>query len=184
MRPRNIILIGFSGTGKTLVGKEVARLLGWDFVDTDQEIEEAAGKPVHRIFAEEGEAEFRDREKTALRAACEGERRVVSTGGGAPVDEENRATMLSQGMVVCLDGRPEAIYKRLLDDAGNSVAGRPMLAGSDPLKRIRDLKEHRLESYAAAHHNVATDGLTVDEVAREVLGLLDASSESRERESA
>jgi shikimate kinase len=173
MRPRNIILIGFSGTGKTLVGKEVARLLGWDFVDTDQEIEEAAGKPVHRIFAEEGEAEFRDREKTALRAACEGERRVVSTGGGSPVDEENRATMLSQGVVVCLDAEPAAIYRRLTEDTGNSVAGRPMLSGPEPMDRITALKEKRRPSYAAAHHTVSTDGLTVEEVALEVVSLLD-----------
>ena len=173
MRPRNIILIGFSGTGKTLVGKEVARLLGWDFVDTDQEIEEAAGKPVHRIFAEEGEAEFRDREKTALRAACEGERRVVSTGGGSPVDEENRATMLSQGVVVCLDAEHAAIYRRLTEDTGNSVAGRPMLSGPEPMDRITALKEKRRPSYAAAHHTVSTDGLTVEEVALEVVSLLD-----------
>jgi shikimate kinase len=170
--PRNVILIGFSGTGKTRVGREVARLLGWELVDTDEEIERRAGRPVRHIFAEEGEPAFRDRERAQIRAACQGERRVVSTGGGAPVDPENRAAMLSGGTVVCLDAEPAAIYRRLMEDAGNSVAGRPMLSGSDPLDRIAALKEERWPSYAAAHHTVATDGLTVEEVAREVVKLV------------
>ncbi|MCE2404170.1 MAG: shikimate kinase [Dehalococcoidia bacterium] len=170
--PRNVILIGFSGTGKTQVGRKVARLLGWEFVDTDEEIERTAGRPVRRIFAEEGEPAFRDRERAQIREGCRGERRVISTGGGAPVDPENRATMLSGGAVVCLDAEPSAIYRRLVEDAGNSVAGRPMLAGSDPLDRITALKEERRASYASAHHTVATDGLTVEEVARRVVKLV------------
>jgi shikimate kinase len=173
--PRNVILIGFSGTGKTRVGREVARLLGWELVDTDEEIERRAGRPVRHIFAEEGEPAFRDRERAQIRAACQGERRVVSTGGGAPVDPENRAAMLSGGTVVCLDAEPAAIYRRLLEDAGNSVAGRPMLSGSDPLDRIMALKEERRASYASAHHTVPTDGLTVEEVAREVVNLVGLS---------
>ena len=147
--------------------------MGWAFVDTDEEIERTAGKPVRCIFAEEGEAAFRGREKTALRTACEGESRVVSTGGGAPVDEENRATMLSSGMVVCLDAEPASIYRRLMEDAGDSVAGRPMLSGPEPMDRITALKEERRKSYSAAHHTVSTDGLTVEKVAREVLKIFD-----------
>ena len=170
---RNIILIGFSGTGKTLVGKEVARLLGWEFIDTDDEIERTAGKPVRRIFAEDGELAFREMERRVIRNACEAERRVISTGGGAPVDEANRATMLSSGMVVCLDAEPAAILRRLMEDTGNSVAGRPMLSQSEPMNRITALKEKRRPSYAAAHHTVTTDGLTVEEVAGEVVKLLD-----------
>ena len=171
-RAQNIILIGFSGTGKTLVGKEVARLLDWEFLDTDDEIEERAGKPVRRIFSEEGETAFRHLETDALRKACAGEHRVISTGGGAPVDQENRAVMLERGLVVCLDASSEAIYKRLTEDSGNSVAGRPMLAGSEPMKRIRDLKEERRSSYGAAHHTVDTDDLNIEEVALEVLKLV------------
>ncbi len=170
--PRNVILIGFSGTGKTRVGREVARLLDWEFVDTDEEIERGAGKPVHRIFAEDGEPAFRDLERAQIREACRGQRRVVSTGGGAPVDPENRAAMLSGGAVVCLDAQPSAIYRRLVEDAGNSVAGRPMLAGADPLGRIASLKEERRTSYASAHHTVDTDGLTVEEVAGRVVELV------------
>ncbi len=170
--PRNVILIGFSGTGKTRVGTEVARLLGWEFVDTDEEIERTAGKPVRQIFAEDGEPAFRDRERAQVREACRGERRVVSTGGGAPVDPENRAAMLSGGAVVCLDAQPSAIYRRLVEDAGNSVAGRPMLAGSDPLGRIASLKEERRACYASAHHTVATDDLTVEEVAVRIVELV------------
>ena len=169
--PRNIILVGFSGTGKTQVGQEAARLLGWEFVDTDEDIERRAGKPIRRIFAEDGEPAFRALERDRIRAACEGSRLVVSTGGGAPVDPDNRAAMLGGGTVVCLDAQPSTIYRRLLEDAGNSVAGRPMLSGPDPLARITALKEERRSSYAAAHHVLATDGLTVEEVAQAVVKL-------------
>jgi shikimate kinase len=167
--PRNIILVGFSGTGKSQVGREVSRLLGWEFVDTDEAIERMAGKPVRRIFAEEGEPAFRDLEKRALREACGGQGRVISTGGGAPVDPENRCLMLGAGLVVCLDASPETIYARLMGNGGDPAEERPMLAGPQPLERIRTLRKARRSCYGAAHRTVNTDGLTVEETAREVL---------------
>ncbi len=173
--PDNIILVGFSGTGKTLVGQEVARLLGWEFIDTDAEIEGSVGKSVRHIFAEDGESAFRALEKRALREACSGGDRVISTGGGAPVDPENRELMLSSGHVVCLDALPETIHGRLVDNDSNTLEVRPLLSGPDPLERIKALKSQRQGCYSsAAHRIVATDNLTVEQVAGEILRSLRA----------
>ena len=162
----NIILIGFSGTGKTLVGEEIARLLGWQFVDTDAEVEGRAGKSVERIFAEDGEESFRRMERCALRDACSGRLKVIATGGGAAIDPLNRQLMLSQGFVVCLDARPETIYGRLMRDYPNHEATRPLLGGDDPLERIRVLKHSRQGYYSEAHRMVQTDDLTVEQTAQ------------------
>ena len=167
--PDNIILVGFSGTGKTLVGQELARLLGWEFIDTDAEIEGRVDKSVQCIFAEDGESAFRVLEKRALREACSGDHRVISTGGGAPVDPGNRELMLDRGYVVCLDALPETIHSRLVADDSNPLAVRPLLSGPESLERIKGLKSQRQECYSAARRTVATDNLTVEQVAREIL---------------
>lgn len=167
--PDNIIFIGFSGTGKTLVGEETARLLGWRFVDTDAQVEVMAGKPVGRIFAEDGEESFRVIERRALREAFSGKLRVISTGGGAVVDPRNRELMLNHGMVVCLDARPETLYRRLTKEHPAPVAARPLLMGDGPLERITALKHSRQEYYSEAHQTVQTDDLTVEQTAQIVV---------------
>ena len=177
----NIILVGFSGTGKTMAGQEVALLLGWGFIDTDAEIEQEAGKPVYRVFQEDGEPAFRLLEKQAIREGCSGQGRVVSTGGGAVVDPENREFMLKQGVVVCLDALPETIYERLMGVDAGRAAVRPLLSGPEPLERIKALKAGRHEYYSSAHVTVHTDGLSIEQVAQEVVKawrLFSASSES------
>ncbi len=164
----NIFLIGFSGTGKTVAGREAARLLGWEFVDMDAEIEAGAGKPVSRIFAEDGEPAFRSMENSMLRDLCHGHGKVVATGGGAVVDAENRELMLASGTVICLDALPETIYHRLTPDGAGQVAVRPLLSGPDSLEKIKALKAGRQPLYSTAHRKVETDGLTVEQVAQEV----------------
>ncbi len=165
----HLILIGFSGTGKTLVGREVARRLGWEFVDTDAEIQKRAGKPIPRIFAEDGEPAFRGLEKAALREACAGLGRVIATGGGSVVDPENRELMLRRGYVVCLDAQPQTIYNRLLGDCADPGEVRPLISGPEPLERISALKARRQGHYAVAHHTVHTDNLSIEETAQEVM---------------
>ena len=167
--PDNIFLTGFSGTGKTLVGREVACLLGWEFFDMDAEIEARAGKPVSRIFAEDGESVFRTMEKSILREVCHGHGKVVATGGGSVVDPENRELMLASGAVICLDALPETIYHRLTADGVGQVESRPLLSGPEPLEGIKYLKASRQANYSTAHRKVDTDGLTVEKVAREVV---------------
>ena len=146
----------------------MSRRLGWRFIDTDAEIEARAGKSISRIFAEDGEAVFRLMEKRALREALSGGGRVVSTGGGAVIDPENRALMLSRGLVVCLDARPDTIYSRLSGDDASPVESRPLLSGPDLLGRIKTFRDQRQPYYSEAHRTVNTDGLPVEQVALEV----------------
>ena len=168
----NVILVGFSGTGKTLVGRKVARVLDWAFVDSDTEIEGRTGKPVRQIFAEDGESAFRAIEKQVIGEICLGVHRVVSTGGGAVLDRDNMDLMKSSGLVVRLEARPETIYARLKDGQGASPRGRPLLASDDPLKRIRSLKSEREAHYSDAHCTVKTDDLTTSQVAEIVVRYL------------
>ena len=166
----NIVITGFSGTGKSRVGKAVAQLLGWEFVDTDQEVVLGAGKPIARIFQEEGEAAFRKLEREVVQAACDGQRRVIATGGGAIVDPANRELMDRAGLLVCLEALPDTIYQRLRHEQESSEEAfvRPLLEGTDPLERIRLLKDQRQPAYAQAHWTVHTDRLSEGEVAEEV----------------
>lgn len=169
--PSAIILVGFSTTGKTQVGTRVARLLGWRCVDTDAEIEKLAGKPIPKIFSQDGEPVFREIEKQALMQACQEDEVVIATGGGAVLDADNRELMCRMGIVVCLDADPGTVYNRLLRDADNPVVPviRPLLDVPDPLRRIQELKAVREPFYAFAHFTVKTDGLDVEAASQEVV---------------
>ena len=167
----NIFITGFSGSGKTAVGREVARRLGWRFVDLDEKIVEVAGMPIEAIFAQQGEPHFRELEHDSLKRACGDERQVVSTGGGVPSDERNRRLMDESGVVVCLEARPETIRERL--EAGRRAdhgpVVRPMLEGPDQVGRIVSLKSRRQPDYAMADWTVHTDDLTPQGAADEVV---------------
>ncbi|MCX8126917.1 MAG: AAA family ATPase, partial [Dehalococcoidia bacterium] len=168
----NIILIGFSGTGKTAVAREVARRIGWEAIDTDETIVRETGKSVPSIFAEYGEKRFRELERKVLREALKGEKRVVATGGGAVLSEENRSLMRERGVVIRLEARVSNIIGRLRDEAMRlgEKAVRPLLATDDPETTARELKTAREESYAAAQDMVVvTDDLTIDDVTQEVI---------------
>ncbi len=184
--PSNIFLTGFSGSGKTTVGRVAARLLGWAFVDLDEEIERAAGTSIEQIFARHGEPHFRRLESEALAAACERDRQVVSTGGGIVVDWRNRRAMERGGAVVCLEARPETLHARLerqaREDAGASA--RPMLFADDALARIRSLKARRQFAYTHARLIVHTDGLSPQQAAQEVVRGWKEISESNETRTA
>ena len=108
-RTSTIFLTGFSGTGKSAVGVEVARLLGWSFLDIDEEIARGEGKSIAEIFANQGEDGFRRLERSALEKACQVERCVIATGGGVVIDPRTRQLMEECGIVVCLEASPETI---------------------------------------------------------------------------
>lgn len=165
----NIILIGFSTTGKSVVGLMVARQLGWDLVDTDEEIVRLVGKSIAQIFADEGEERFREIERQVLAGACEKEKTVVAVGGGAILHPQNRELMKRRGVVVCLEAAPETIYQRLLKDTEGSAPLRPLLTVPDPLQRINEMKEYRQPYYAMADWTVHTDELGLEEVCQEVI---------------
>jgi 3-dehydroquinate synthase len=164
-----IILIGFSTTGKSMVGREVARRLGWEFVDSDDEIVKLAGKTIPEIFQQDGEENFRKLERQVLKRICQDKGKVVASGGGAILNEENRQLLQESGLVVCLEAKPETIYQRLVEDTQASGQLRPLLNVSNPLERIESLKEFRQPYYAMADWTVHTDNLTMDEVAQEVV---------------
>jgi len=170
MNKDNLIIIGFSFTGKSVVGEKVARKLGWEFIDSDHAIADAVGKPIPDIFAEKGEAHFRALEREMLQQACSGKRRVIVTGGGAIVDPRNRELFARSGIVICLEAQLNTIYKRLLESTQmTDTVPRPLLNAPDPLARILQLKASRQSYYATADRAVYTDNLTVDQTVKRVI---------------
>jgi shikimate kinase len=167
----NLVITGFSGTGKSLVAKEIARRLNWDFLDTDDEIVKQAGKPIAQIFRQEGEGKFRELERETIRKACQQRQIVIAIGGGAIVDPQNYELLAKTGLVVCLEAKPETIYERLFREAACSPGTevRPLLTVDDPLERIRQLKVSRQPYYARSDWTIHTDGLNIGEVAEEVI---------------
>lgn len=163
MKNKTIILVGFMGTGKSTVGRLVADRLGWPFTDSDRFIEQEQGMPIPSIFRERGEAAFRALETDALKRLIGQGGRVIATGGGAVLAEDNRKVMLAGGLVVALKASPDTIISRV----GGGV-DRPLLAGN-----VRDnvmrLYEQRKTAYDFADLIVQTDGLTADEVAEHIL---------------
>jgi 3-dehydroquinate synthase len=170
-RITNLVITGFSGTGKSLVGKEVARRLSWDFLDTDDEIVKQAGKPIAEVFHQDGEARFRELERETIRKACQRKQAVIAIGGGAIVDVQNYELLAKTGLIVCLEAKPETIYERLFREAACSpeTEVRPLLDGDNPLERIRQLKASRQPYYAKADWTIHTDGLSISEVVEEVI---------------
>ncbi len=160
----NIVITGFMGTGKSVVGKEVARRLGRPYVDMDTEIEKRAGKPVARIFAEEGEHAFRLMESELCRELSGQRGLVISTGGGTLVNPTNRALMMGSGTVICLTATPAEIMRRVGSDSK-----RPLLKVPDPRAEIERLLEARRQAYLAIPWQVDTTNLPVKQVVEQVL---------------
>jgi len=167
----NLVITGFSGAGKSLVSKEVARRLDWGFLDTDDEIVEQVGKPIAEVFREDGEGRFRELEQETIRKACQRRQVVIAIGGGAIVDPQNYELLARNGLIVCLEAKPETICERLFSEAACSAETevRPLLAVDNPLERIRRLKASRQRYYAKADWTIHTDGLSISEVAEEVI---------------
>ena len=167
----NIILTGFSATGKSLVGREVAQRLNWDFIDIDEEIVKQTGKPIAEIFQQDGESRFRQLERKTIRKACLQRQTVIAAGGGAIVDPHNYELLAQNGLIVCLEAKPETIYQRLFQDAayGSETEVRPLLSDDNPLERIRQLKASRQPYYANVDWTVHTDNLSIGQVAEEVI---------------
>ena len=167
---RNLFLIGFSYSGKSSAGRLAAERLRMPFVDLDERIERRAGRSIPEIFEADGEAAFRALEGEALAEVCAEGGAVVATGGGVPVDAENRRRMRESGVAVLLEAKPETVRARqAAADGGAEESARPMLAGGDPLQRIALLKAERRDAYAdAADWTVHTDALDAAGVAAEI----------------
>jgi len=170
-RITNLIITGFSGTGKSLVAKEIARRLNWDFIDTDDAIVKQTGKPIAEIFRQDGEGRFRELERETIRKACQQRQIVIAIGGGAIVDQQNYELLAKSGLIVCLEAKPETVYERLSHEAACSpeTKVRPLLATENPLERIKQLKASRQPYYANVDWTVHTDNLDIDQVAEEAI---------------
>ena len=161
----NITLIGFMGTGKTVVGKRLARRLGWTFVDVDSLIVGSATEPVAKIFAEHGEGVFRRLETRMIRRVAKGHAQVIATGGGAFVNPENRQLLRAVGPVVGLTASPAVILRRVKP----TLRSRPLLARARaPLSRIQQLTRERSAAYAKADLTIDGSRLSVDEMVERI----------------
>ncbi|MGI8478042.1 MAG: 3-dehydroquinate synthase [Thermomicrobiales bacterium] len=178
---RRVVLIGFSGSGKSTVGTLLAARMGWSLIDTDADIAEAFGLSIPEIFASLGEDAFRRSERTALLASLAADHAVVATGGGAVVDE----TLWTDGLlrdpstlVIALDARPETVLARMLtqQEREGSAVLRPMLAGDGPLARTASLKQSRQDVYDRASLTLVVDDSTPTQVADEIAALIDADA--------
>ena len=143
MPNRNVFLIGMMASGKSTVGRHLARTLGLDFIDSDSVIEDRAGADIPWIFDIEGEEKFRDREERVIEEVTRRQGVVVATGGGVVLREANRRRLCERGTVVYLNAPFESLVARA---QGN--ARRPLLAGEDARERLAELMDERGELYA------------------------------------
>jgi len=161
-----LVLVGYMGTGKSTVGKKLARRLGMKFVDSDREVERVTGYTVNEIFKKFKEIRFRSEEKAALRRLTRNSGQIISTGGGAVLDPENVETLKNNGFVVCLTAEPEIIYQRL-----RRKKNRPLLQTENPLATIKEMLADRAPFYARADATVDTSEMDLEAVIAEVTRL-------------
>lgn len=163
-----VLLVGFMGSGKSAVGRRLARLLGWRFADMDREIVARDGRSVVRIFQEDGEPFFRELEDRTARDLLREERIVISSGGGWPCREGRLETLdrrtLAVWLMVTADGAVERI--------SCSRTRRPLLEVADPRAEARRLLEVREPFYGLAHWHIRTEGRSSSSIAREIAGRL------------
>ena len=168
---RNIVLVGFMGTGKTTVGRLLTKKTGMPLVDMDTLIEERAGKPIAAIFAEDGEPHFRKLEREMVRELSAKEGQIISTGGGVVLNPENMADFEQTGLVVCLLASAETVLERVKHDTA-----RPLLAG-DKERKIVQLLETRKPLYEAIAHKIDTNGRPSPEpTAVEIIALYESNN--------
>ena len=146
-------LVGLPGSGKTTVGRQLARRLQLPFVDSDHEIEVRIGCSIREFFEREGEVRFRDIEQEVLDTLTQGASKVLSTGGGAVLREANRQNLHERGRTVYLKSTPEELFRRLRHDSN-----RPLLQVADPLAKLKSLFAERDPLYKEVAHFVLETG--------------------------
>ncbi len=160
----NLYLIGMMGAGKTTIGRLLALELGYSFVDTDEVIVQAAGCTINQIFAESGEAAFRQLETEVLSKICAYTRLTIATGGGIVLNQKNWS-YLHHGLIVWLDAPIDLLYNRLAED--NT---RPLLQDPDPKGKLRSILEQRQRLYAEADLRIKlSEGETPEQITQKIL---------------
>lgn len=168
---KNIILVGFMGTGKTTIAAALANKLKMRYVSTDALIEKREKRTINEIFTTDGEDRFRDIESGVVREVCAMDSVVIDAGGGAVIREENIAMMKAGGILICLTADPEIIMERT-----KKYKHRPLLNVEDPKRKIRDLMTKRAPFYAKADHCIDTGKLTARQVVEEIIKIAEAGS--------
>lgn len=169
MENNNIVLVGFMATGKTTIGRILAKTLDFDFVDTDQLIEEIEGTTVSNIFTLNGEAYFREKENKVLGLLKKTENKVISTGGGIIISADNRRRLRDIGKVVYLESSPQWILTNL----NRSETIRPLLNEKNPSDKIIELLDKRRKYYEeVAEFKVIVDGKSLSEIVNNIISII------------
>ena len=161
---KNIYIVGFMGTGKTVVGKILAKRLDRDFVEMDEIIEQQESMEISDIFAQKGEAYSRKLEKGLLLKLSGKENLIISCGGGLICNEENKVLLKATGIVISLSASASTIYERT-----KKYTHRPLLNVNNPQGAINDLLNKRTHFYSQAHYVIDTEDISADEVADMVI---------------
>ena len=148
-----VALVGLPGSGKTTVGRQLARRLGLEYFDSDHVIEQRLGCSIRTYFEHEGEERFREVESAVLDELTQKTGAVISTGGGSVLREVNRQRLHARCQVVYLNSHPDELFRRLRHDVN-----RPLLQVNDPLARLRDLHAVRNPLYRASAHFIIETG--------------------------
>lgn len=171
---RNIALIGFMGTGKTSVGRLVAELLDFEYLDTDEMIQSGTGRTISDIFKADGETAFRALEEKAVAELAGRLKIVIATGGGLPTNPKNLASLKTHALVVCLWASPEKIWERV-----KNQSHRPLLHDANPQAKIRELLAAREPFYKQADVLLNTELRSVREVAQQIVHQFRLATASR-----
>ncbi|MFA6320410.1 MAG: shikimate kinase [Candidatus Omnitrophota bacterium] len=160
---KNIVLVGFMGTGKTTIAIQLANKLGMRYVSTDDMIEKREKRTINEIFTKSGEEYFRDVESDVVREISQAEGLVVDAGGGVVIREENLVNLKSSGIVICLTADEDTIMERT-----KKYKHRPLLNVEDPKQKIRALLAKRAPFYAKADHFIDTGEFTARQVIEKI----------------
>ena len=160
---KNIVLLGFMGTGKTSIARQLAEDLSMKFVETDSVIEEREGIIINEIFRTKGEPYFRKLESDVIEELASGQGLVISAGGGVVLNNQNINTLKENGILICLDAEPEETLRRVAHEKH-----RPLLNVKNPLQKIKELLNFRKPYYDKISVHVDTNKKTIEEIVREI----------------
>jgi shikimate kinase len=172
---KNVVIVGFMGTGKTAVAKAVADEFGKEYVSVDELIVARENREINDIFRDEGEPYFRKVEKEVVKEVSGKTDLVVDTGGGVVLDEENMDALKKSGVVICLWAEPHTIRQRTL-----AHGHRPLLNVEDPEKQIKELLDYRRPFYEKADFHVDTTDLNIGAVLERIKVILNGEEKEKD----